>query len=64
MNHVEVVDPITNAQNLGEPCPHCQSKTGHYNHCRTINGTVQEVYSAPFRTGDDIHLRGLGVKWS
>ena len=58
----QILDLITNAQNLGTACPHCQSKTGHFSFCRTINGTVQEVYN--LSQGDDIILHSLGVKWN
>ncbi|MCU1308380.1 MAG: hypothetical protein JWN45_3075 [Acidobacteriaceae bacterium] len=37
MRHIEVIDPITRAQNEGIPCPHCKSKSGHYIICPTIN---------------------------
>ena len=70
MQYVEVVDPITNAQNEGVPCPHCSSRFGHYGFCATLTGQSLPDYAQgkplpvalPITEYDTILLSALHIK--
>jgi hypothetical protein len=58
-------DAITDAQNRGELCPHCQSAQGHTILCPTINRAIAEARSALNGNAteqDAILAHALGVK--
>ena len=63
MRHIEITDAITDAQNRGELCPHCQSAQGHTILCPTINRAIAEARSARLSEADNIRLTSLGVTW-
>jgi hypothetical protein len=49
-------------QNAGEPCPHCQSTSGHFISCPLLNREQAERCSAEGQSIDDFFLRSLRIQ--
>ena len=51
------------AQNLGEPCPHCNSISGHFVSCALLNRASAEAASAEVQSIDDFFLKSLRIQY-
>ena len=52
----------TALQNAGEPCPHCQSTSGHFVSCALLNRETAEQASADAQAIDNFFLASLRIQ--